>query len=126
MAPSFVIRVNEGSTFEWTGTMKDENGLALAPTDLASLTCTLYDEDTGQIINSRNSQNVLNANNFTLSSASSANISWDSPMADNPIIDDAKETEVHIALIRWTYGTGAAFGGSKEIAIRVVNLVRVT
>lgn len=126
MAPSFAIRVNEKSTFLWTGTLKNENGVALGPSDLVTLICTLYDEDTGTIINSRNQQNILNLNNFTLTTASSANISWDSPMADQLIVDDTKETEVHIAKIEWTFGSGGAFGGKKEIAIRVVNLVRTT
>lgn len=124
-AISFAIRVNELSTFLWEGTLKNEFGVALGPTDLATLTCTLVDEDTGAIINGRDNQNVLNANNFTLTTASISNISWDTPEADNPIIDDTKETEIHIATIKWTFASNAAFGGKKVIAIRVVNIQRV-
>lgn len=124
-AMSFSIRVNEGGTFLYTGTLKDENGVAISPSDLASLTLTLYDQDTGAIINGRNGQNILNQNNWTLTSASSNNLSWDTPSADNPIVDNTKETEVHIALIKWTYGPGAIYEGVKVIGIRVVNIVRV-
>ena len=125
MAPSFAIRVNEGSTFLWAGTLVNENGTVLGPSYLVSLTCTLYDQDTVTIINGRNKQNVLNTANFTLNTNGSGNISWDSPSADSPIIDDSKETEVHIALIEWTYGAGGVYGGKKEIAIRVVNFEKV-
>lgn len=118
MAPSFAIRVNEKSTFLYTGTLVDENQVAIPPASLITLTLSLYDDVTGVTINGRNAQNVLNLNNVTLNNAGL--LSWDAPMADNPILNALLETEVHIARFEWTYGTG--MGGKKEIAIRVVNL----
>lgn len=125
MAPTIVIRVNEKTTFLYTGTLVDENGVSLGPIDMSTLTVTLYDQDTGAIINGRNNQNALNANNFVLTANASGNLTWDSLPADSPIINLAKETEVHIALLQWTFATGTK-AGRKEIAIRVVNLNLVT
>lgn len=122
-APSYSIRVNELASFSYSGTLKDENGVIIGPTDLTTLTFTLYDQDTNTIINSHNDQNALNANNWTLTSASSGNLTWLAKGADNPIVDDSKETEVHILLLKWTYGTGLQ--GNKCVAIRVVNIVRI-
>lgn len=125
MSASYSIRVNEKATFKYTASLVDETGTPLGPTDLASLTATLYDQLTGAAINGRTNQNVLNANNFTLTTGPN-NLNWDSPSADNPIINVTLETEVHILLLQWTYGAGAAFHGNKEIAIRVVNINKVS
>lgn len=124
MAPSFALRVNEKATFKYTATLVDETGAAIGPGGITTLTATLYDQLTGAIINGRNNQNVLNANQFVLTSAASSNLTFDSLVADSPMVNATLETEVHVLLIQWTYGVG--LGGNKEIAIRVVNINKVS
>jgi hypothetical protein len=117
--------VNEGTTFLYTCTLKDETGAAVPLSAVNTLTLTLYNKETGTIINSRNVQNVLNANNVTLH-ATSGLLSWLAQPADNIIVTTdriAGEREKHIALFEWTWSTTKK--GKHELIILVKNLAMV-
>lgn len=119
--------VPEEASFQYTGYIKDETGTVIPLASLTTLTLTLYNKATGAIINSRNAQNVKNANNVTVH-ATSGLVTWSAKPADNPIIDttlDAGETEEHVALFEWTYNSGAD-GGKHELSIYVRQLTKVT
>ena len=101
--------------------MKDENGATIANTDLTTFTLTLYNKDTGAIINSRDAQNVLNANNVTVDGAGA--VAWTMQPADSPIINDDLNWEDHVALFKLTWTGGKQT--NHEAIIRVQNVSKV-
>ncbi len=113
------FEVIERSTAVYTATLKDETDTVIPSASLTTLTLTLYDAANGTIINSRNGQNVLNANNVTIH-ATSGLLTWTMQPADNVIVwpKASGQFEKHIALFRWTWSSGAK-AGSHEVEIRV-------
>lgn len=114
--------LNERITARYTATVKDETGIAIPAASLTTLTLTLYNRADGSIINSRNAQDVLNANNVTVDSAGL--ITWTMQPADNPIVDDTREIERHVALWVWTYSSGTKTG-RHETEFDVENFAKV-
>jgi len=81
--------------------LRDEDGgLVLA---LDSMTLTLYNQADGSIINGRDAQNVLNANNVSFANGL---VSWSVQTADTPIVDDSKSIETHMAVFYMTWNLG--------------------
>jgi hypothetical protein len=119
--PTFPL--NEKTSSEITGQLQDETGAGVPAASLTSFTLTLYDLNTGQILNSRNAQNVLNANGVTVDS--NGNVVWTLSPADNAIVTDALGVETHIALFQWTWAGGLK-GANVEVAIPVRNLAKVS
>ncbi len=119
------LAVNEDGTLRITGVLKDELGVAIPGASLATLTLTLYDLATDAIINSRNAMSILNVSTGTVDA--SGNFALVLLPADNPIVTPAtaarNSRERHIALLKWTYGTGR--GQWQELQIDVVQLNRV-
>lgn len=123
--------VLEKTTQQYTASFLDETGVAIPATTLNSLSLTLYDRTTGAIINNRNQQNALNANNVIVSS--SGGLTWTMQPADNPILVDGNAQELHFALWEWTYGnSGGSSGGAgpkagkAQAAFSVVNITKVS
>lgn len=58
--------VNEKTTSQYSCSFVDNTGAAIAHTSVSAIAATLRDVKSGRIINSRNSQNVLNANGGTM------------------------------------------------------------
>lgn len=102
------FNVGEGTTQRYTAVIKDELGAAIPGTQLTTLTLTLYAEHTGAIVNGRDAQNVLNANNVTVDA--NGILVWLLQPADNAILDGGRAYERHIALFQWTYASGAKSG----------------
>lgn len=131
--PSF--SVTEKSSFLYYATLIDETGAVVGPSLLSTLTLTLYDKIAGTIINSRNAQNVLNANNVTVFDALQTdqtndgpvdyNLKWQVQPADNAIVTDSRDVETHLALFQASWS-----GGQKslnfEVQVLVKNLAKVT
>lgn len=117
--------VLERTTAIYTATFQDENGVVIKLADLVALTLTLYDKKTGTIINDRDKQNVLNANNVVVH-ATSGLLTWIMQPADNVIISAIPpgDLEVHIALFEWTWDQGNKHG-KQEVRINVRQLTRV-
>ena len=119
--------VNEKTSFQYTATLKDEAGIVIAATDLTTLTVTLYDVASGDIINTQTDTDIKNANNGTVH-ATSGLLTWVAKPADNPIVGtsiDVGATEEHIALFEWTYNSGND-AGKHELHINVKQLTKVT
>lgn len=112
--------INETSTGRYTATVEDETG---GHPSLDALTLTLYDLATSTIINSRNNQNVLNTNNVTYNSSTGL-LTWDLQPADNPIINDALEREVHVVEFKGTYNGGKVV--RHKFSITVINFTKVS
>jgi len=116
--------INERTTAKYTSDpLLDENGTAVDGSILTSATLTLYDQKTKTILNSRNAQNVNQANNVAISAAGV--VTWELVPADNAIVNDALSQEVHVALFdfRWDGGASRCM---HEVKIAVRNLGMVT
>lgn len=103
-----------------TFTVEDESGSPVALAAVTTFTLTLYDRDTRQIINSRQNQNVLNANNVTMH-ATSGLVTWTVQPADMACVSERAQ-EIHVALFVITWNSGAK-QTSAELILPVANLV---
>lgn len=117
-----IAEIFEGSTPKITFLVTDEDGDGLGSAALQSLTLTYYNKADGEIINSRDGQNVLNTNNVTVDA--SGNGVWKLLAADTAIVDTtikAGNDEVHIALFEWAWldGDSDQRQGKHEIEIRI-------
>jgi hypothetical protein len=109
-----IVRVNERSTRVVDFDLYDHQDSALAEADILTATLTLFDLGTfhttsspmGGIINNRNAQNVLNANDVTVSDGTSKLVTWTMQSADNPIVDSRKDVERHRATFVFTTSAG--------------------
>ena len=116
--------VNERTTARYTsGPLTDEDGSVVPGSVLSSATLTLKDEKTRTVINSRNAQNVNQANGVTISDLGI--VTWLLVPADNPIVTDRLTQEVHVATFdfRWDAGASRAM---HEVKILVNNVGAVT
>jgi hypothetical protein len=112
----------EGATALIEGKLVDAPGDPIDGTALTTLTLTLYDEDTDEIINSRDDSDIKNTGGGSVDA--SGNFSLLLAPADMPIQTSSKRREQHIALVEWSYPTGNK--GAQEFAFTVVNLHRRT
>lgn len=117
-----IFEVNEGVTARYQGVLKDETGAVIPAASLSTLTLTLYRKTSGEIINGRNAQNVLNANGVTVDV--NGNLTWTMTPADNGVTSTTVAAEMHIALFEWTYNAGNK-AGNHEVWINVLQLANV-
>lgn len=118
-----MVTINEKTTARITATLRDDAGAVVPGSSLTTATLTLYDLATDTIINSRNAQDIRNANNVTIDE--SGNLSWVMGAADNPIVNSALNLETHIALFQFTWGTPTK-ALNTEVQLQVRNLARVS
>lgn len=116
---------DERTSGQYTATLKDETDTAIAAASFATMTLTLYDAASGSIINSRNGQNVLNANNVTINDTSGL-LTWALQPADSIVLDQTLAQEEHVALFEYTFGASGGKRGSHEVRLVVRNINRVT
>lgn len=122
---SLVVRWHQNTKARYTGQIVDELGAGIDAASLTTLTLTLYDLVSNTIINGRNAQNILNANNVTVDA--SGNLVWSVQPSDNPIYSSTPvENELHIALFQWTWGVAGVNKGNHEVGIRVIALKRLS
>lgn len=114
--------VLERVSVKYTATIKDEAGTAIPGSALTALTLTLYSVHSGTIVNSRNDQNVLNANGVTVDEAGL--LTWIMDPLDNQVLDTAFAYERHRALFEWTW-SGGTKAGKHEVDFLVQNLGQV-
>lgn len=121
MANKTIHNILEGVTFEHQFTIVDEDDVAIPDANLDALALTYYDRATGDVINSREDQDVLNDNNVTVVNGV---VTWSGQVADAAIVTATKDYEVHVALWEFTYETTKK--GKHETVIRVRNLSKVS
>ena len=114
--------VGERTTRVITATLESRTGTAITLAEVSTLTLTYTNVANDTILNSRDGQNVLNANNVTLH-ATSGLLTWTMQPADNAIVNDALTIERHRALFEWVLTNGEE--GNTVIDINVRNLGRV-
>lgn len=124
-----VSPVTEGSSRELTATLKDHTGAAIPADSVSTLTATIKDLATGEVINSRDEQNVKNANGGTLDATSGAFALILGP-DDNAIESTAPAARYHRRrlLLHATYtdSNGNAGAENQEIDWSVEDLAWVT
>jgi hypothetical protein len=116
--------INERTTAKYTSDpLLDETGAVVAGSTISTATLTLYDQRSKAILNSRNEQNVNQANGVAISEAGV--VTWDLTPADNIIVDDCCATEIHVAVFdfRWDAGASRCL---HEFKIAVTNIGMVT
>ena len=111
-------RVAELSSVKITGSIVDLDEEGFKP---VTLTLLLYDAATGEVINDRNRQSILDENGGEVTAAGALTLEL-SP-DDNEIIGSLRE-ERHIALLEWSWES-ASRKGKHEIHITVRNLDNV-
>ena len=114
------LNYEPGESGVFTGTLLDTAGTAIPLANISSLTLTLTDARSGTIINSRNAQNVLNANNVTVTSTTGA-LQWLIQPADTTMYDSLYSVEDHVAKFTWTYETSKV--GFHTHRLRIVNFL---
>lgn len=116
--------VAEKTSGQVTALLVDNDGVTPIPAAaLATFTLHLYvvkSDGTIGIVNTRNHQNVLNANNVTVSPAGV--VVWTYQVGDTTLVE-ALPYERHIALFEWTTATAA---GKTEVVLVVRNLLEVS
>ena len=133
------FEVLEDSAFTLTAQLKDTDGSDLALADIDTITLTLFLTRGGTtlpantIINSRDAEDIKNANEVTI--GATGILTWDVQPEDTAIINDEIEVcektmkntrEIHRALFEWkkTGGSGAQ-QGKKRVDLIVCNLAEV-
>ena len=114
--------IDEEESGRYTANLADILGVVPV---LTAATLTLYDEATGAIINGRNAQAVLNANNCTYDNVTGIFV-WEILPADNPILDATRTTETHVAQFIATYNVAPVRIKPWSLVLWVKNLAKVT
>ncbi len=122
MSSGLSFNVKENSTAKYTATIKDELNAVVPAASLTTMTLTLYNIADGAIINSRDAQDVLNANNVVITAGGV--LTWTLQQGDNEIIDTTLEYEAHMALFEYTWAAGAK-GSVHEVNLIVESLTNV-
>lgn len=103
-----VVPVQAGESCNIVATFHDMGGTAIAKAALLSLTATLYDEATSAVINSRNAQSVLDANQGAVASDGALTLRLtpsDSVIMGTVAVGD---TETHVLRLTWTWNDGVS------------------
>ena len=91
--PDYTVALYAGDTEIVTIAMTHgDAGSNILLSEVSTAVFTLKDVQAGSVVNSRNAQNVLNANNFTIANGS---IEWKVQTADTNIVTSGAQREVH-------------------------------
>ena len=120
-----LISVNEGSTARYSTTLLKDSGAPVTSAELTTLTLTLYDKNTGNILNGRDAVNVKNVAGGTFHATTGAFEMLFNAL-DNAVVGAPPNTpliERHIALFEATWDSNGALNWEVEIDVRHLNLV---
>ena len=124
MATRTDFDIDEKTYGSVTATLTSDGSTAIPLSSVDSITMTLIEEQTGDVINSREAQDVLNTNNCTLDSTSGL-FTWAVQTADTAIVGNTRvgDREHHIATFSIVWSTTNQM--NFEIALHVLNLRKV-
>lgn len=105
--PDKFYHVNEKTTPKLSGTLKDNDGVAIPSASITTLTAKVLLASTGATITAE--QSVLNTNRGTLHSTSGA-FTWKPTIAETSLVTATADREEHDVWITWTYNSGAERG----------------
>jgi hypothetical protein len=114
--------VAEATSAVLTGRLVDATGAPVPGPQLSTLTLTLVDRDTGNIVNGRNATDILNANGGEVDVG--GNLSLTLTPDDTALIDAERDREGRIARLAWTWNAGNVLDdhGVHEVWFDVVAL----
>lgn len=117
--------INERTTARYTALAVDETEEPIPASSLSTLTLTLYDKASGEIINGRQAQDALNANGVSVDE--SGNVEWIITPDDTPVVGTPRPglVETHIALFEWTWAGGTK-AGKHELELLVKQIAKVS
>jgi len=119
-------RILEKTTPVYTATLVDESDQPITLASITTITLTLYDRQTGAIINTRTAQDIKNANQVTIH-ATSGLLTWSMVSADTAIQNadlPAESLEEHVALFQWVLTSGKV--GKYECSFDIVQVEKVS
>ena len=105
------ITFKQSNTYYCTFNLVDRFGDPIVYSSLSTVQLSVYylntrlstsDRFHGQYINSRESQNIKNTNNVTIST--NGTLSWYIQPADTAMLDEDAKRELHVARFEWYYG----------------------
>ena len=102
-----IVNVLEGASADVVITFSDAAGNAIAKANLATLKATLYDVESNSVINSRDDQSVLDANDGVV--ATDGTLTLRLQPEDHVIVTadlPAGSTESHVLRLTWTWSDG--------------------
>lgn len=103
--------INEESSALYVAYLRDPEGEPVTLAQLTGLELTLFDPDTGAIVNGRDDQNALNANDVTVEDVEDgeetiAKVSWQIQPEDTVIVDGSKLKEKRSAHFKFVWDGG--------------------
>jgi len=111
----------------------DKDDALLDDVNIATMTMTLYDKKSDEIINERNSYDVRNGGAWdrgtVVDSSKTLNLEVRLDVLDNVIVNsdiDIGETEIHILLLEGTTAGSSSFAFKHQAEIKVINLNKVS
>lgn len=110
----------------YTAVLRDESGAVLSSGAISSFTLTLYDVNTGTVINGRSAQNILNDNQVTVDSQ--GQVTWTWLPLDMQILNPNRQQEDHIALfvVKWVDLQSRPRQANHEVHFTVNRIPKVT
>ena len=114
--------IHQGTTPKLTFDIENEDGVVIPSASLTTLTLNLFnlDDEDNTILNSRTDQDVLNANNVTVSGAGAG--VWSMQVGDTAMVGTGY-IEGHRAVFKWTYDSGNKTG-DHIIDMRIRNMIK--
>lgn len=109
------VEVDEGESCDIIATFIDLESATLDEASLATLTCTLINAADGTVINTREDQDIKDANNSTVTAGGVLTLRLQP--ADNAIVDatlTAGDTESHYLTVTWTWNDGVTTRTGKQ------------
>jgi hypothetical protein len=104
----------EGTSGLYSFALVDLEGQSIDSAFLTSLTLTLYDVDSNQIVNNRLDQNIFNANDGTVTTTASltpvTTVTFNLRPADTVILNEHRLVEYRVLSFRWTWDSGQEVG----------------
>lgn len=123
--PTRLSTAPERVTAEITTTVTNQAGTGIPGSSLTTLTLTLYDKKTGEVINSVSGTDILNTGRGSIDESGVLTLTLEPE--DMPVVDSdlkAGNIEHHVALIVWTWDSGDK-RGHDELIIPVRNSLKV-
>ncbi len=117
-----IFEVSELTTPTYRATLIDNNGDVVQGAVLDTLTLTVFQEYTLEIVNGRYFQDVLNTNGVIVDT--NGLLVWSLTTLDTVILNPALRKEMHRARFAWTFDSGLR-AGTREVIIMVNNSARL-
>jgi len=120
---AFTKIIDEGSSSTYTVTLQDEVAAEIPAGSIDTLTLTLKNRADDSTINSRLDQDILNANNVTVSGLGV--LVFTLQPADTTMVDPLREFETHRATFKMAANSNTIFR-NWEVDFTIHNLTQVT